>query len=323
MNKLGIILMAGLCFGAAGCTKTKYAECGSPEAKKVIDKLFKEELEYSVQNELDSQKQLGSYDSTELEDAVQRLNISLDDVRTSRDDPDSDRYSCSATLKLDIPDRVEKEANETRAMAEMVNVRKLANRYKMKRKGQNYTTDFDYFIQPTDDGKKLVAELDDDAPSMKFLGEVLASYLLSDEIREEKIAQDQAEAAEEKKKRDKERAEQEREREVDEAFNAEASADLAAAKADRKLASDRIGAVWLAMPKDIQQQLDARHSSWVRSMKAKCKLEAAGTDIRKAKREAKELDCQTRLVRSCAKTLERNISRGRYNSQVYYCRFNR
>ena len=206
-------------------------------------------------------------------------------------------------------------------MADMGDVRKLANRYKMKRKGQNYTTDFDYFVQPTDDGKKLFAEMDDDAPSMKFLGEVLASFLLSDEIREEKIEEDQAAAAEEKKKRDKERAEQAEEREIDEAFSAEATAELDVAKVERKLASDRIQAVWLGMPKDVQNQIDTLHSAWVKKMKAQCKVEAAGSDSRKAMRLAKELRCQTLKVRSCASSLERNLNLspgGR--GKITYCR---
>jgi len=319
VRKITFLLMVIVPLLVSACTKPEYAACGSSEAKSLIDKLFREELEYSVQNALDSQKELGSYDTTELDSAVKRLNIALDDVRTSRDDPDSERFSCRATLKLDLPDNVEREANQTRAMAEMVDVRKLANRYKLKRKGQNFTTDFDYFIQPTDDGKKLFAEMDDDAPALQFLGEVLASYLLSDEIREEKIAQDQEEAAEKKELRDQEREEREMEREVGQAIDAEAKAALNSAKVERKLASDRINAVWLGMPGNVQDSLDKVHSAWVQEMNARCQRQAAGTDSRKSMRQAKELSCQTRMVRKCANTLERNINSSRSSS--YYCRF--
>ncbi|MXO91903.1 hypothetical protein GRI41_13795 [Altererythrobacter aquaemixtae] len=303
----------------AGCTNSGFAECGSPESKELIDKLLKEELEYGIQNQIDAQKELGSYDSTELENAVERLKISLNDVRTSRDDPDSQRFSCRATLALELPETVEKKANETRSMAEMGSVRDLANRYKMKRRGRTYTTEFDYFIQPTDDGEKLFAEMDDDAPALKFLGETLASYLLSDEIREEKIAEDQAIAAELAEERARENAQKEREREIDSAFAAEGDAALNAAEVQRKLASERINAVWLAMPADIQRDLDDLHSAWVKQMKARCASEAAGSDERSSMRKAKELNCQTRLVRSCANTLNRNV--GSTSSRMRYCRF--
>ncbi|MEZ5692384.1 MAG: hypothetical protein R3D99_00750 [Altererythrobacter sp.] len=319
MKKLLIAGLMPVLVLLGGCNMTSSSECGSPEAKELIDDLLKEELEYSIQNELDARKELGSYDATELENAVKRIKIALNDVRTSRDDPDSDRYSCRATLSLELPDVVEKKANEVRSMAEMGTVRELANRYKMKRRGGTYTTDFDYFIQPTDDGEKLFAEMDDDSPALSFLGETLASYLLADEIREEKIAEDMAKAEAEREVREAELAEQQMENEAKQAFEAEGAAALNSAQVQRKLASERINAVWTAMPVSFQKDLDSLHNAWVKEMKARCATEAAGTDTRSSMRKARELSCQTRLVRSCASTLERNI-RSR-STQMHYCRF--
>ncbi len=323
MNKLLAAGLTALLLVVTGCDGLPFGstqtECGSEDAQKLIDDLLKEELEFSIQNQLDAQKELGSYDATELENAVKRIKIALSDVRTSRDDPDSDRFACRATLSLELPDQVESKANEVRSMAEMGTVRELANRYKMKRSGGTYSTDFDYFIQPTDDGKKLFAEMDDDAPALAFLGEVLASYLLADEIREEKIAEDMAMAEEERAVREAEMAEKQMEAEMDAAFRAEGDAALNSAKVQRDLASDRINAVWMAMPDGARRDLDKLHSAWVKEMKARCASEAAGTDTRAAMRQSRELQCQTRQVRSCASTLERNI--GNNSSQWSYCRF--
>lgn len=302
-----------------GCTGSSVSDCGSEEAQKLVDQVFKEELEYMIQNELDAQKELGSYDITELDDAVKRLNISLADVRTSRDDPDSERSSCRASLTLELPDKVEKEANEVRSMAEMGTVRDLANRYKMKRRGSSYSTDFDYFIQPTDDGKKMFAEMDEDSTAFKFISETLASYLLADEIREVKIAEDQAVAEELREQREQEREEQQQEREYDQAVAAEGAAALNAAKVERDLASEKINAVWTAMPKSSQDQIEDLHSAWVQQMKARCKAQAAGSDERSTMRQARELACQTRYVRQCASTLESNV--GNNSANVRYCRF--
>jgi hypothetical protein len=312
-----LLLLLSACDGSP--FGTAKSACGGDEARAVIDDLLKEELAYSVQSQLDAQKELGSYDATELENAVKRIKIDLADVRTSRDDPESQRYSCRAALTLELPELVEKKANEVRGMADMGTVRELANRYKMKRVGGNYSSEFDYFIQPTDDGKKLFAEMDDDAPALSFLAEVLASYLLADEIREEKIAQDIATAQEERVAREQEMAEKQMEMELNSAFREEGDAALNSAKVQRELASERINAVWNAMDSGATEDLDKVHAAWVKEMKARCATEAAGTDERSSMRQARELQCQTRLVRSCATTLERNI--GNSSSQWSYCRF--
>ena len=286
-------------------------DCGSDEAQKQIDELLKEELEFAIQSDLDSKKELGSYDATELEDAVKRIKIKLEDVRTSRDDPDSSRMSCRATLAVDLPKAVESDANEALAMAELGSVREIANRYKIKRRGGKYASDFDYFIQPTDDGSKLLAEIDDDARSLEFLGEVLASYLLADEIREEKIEADKALAEEQRQEREAIEAEQAMEREATQAFNAEGAAALNAAQVERKLASESINAIWDAMPQGAQSDIEKLHDAWVGQMKARCAAQAAGTDQRASMRKASELQCQTNLVRSCANTLRRNLDNPR------------
>ncbi|MCL4672103.1 MAG: hypothetical protein KJZ64_04030 [Sphingomonadaceae bacterium] len=323
MNRLLTAGLSSLLVLLGGCDSSPFrsstAGCGSDEARKVVEDLLKEELTYGVQSQLDAQKELGSYDATELENAVKRIKIDLTDVRTSRDDPDSERYACRAALSLELPKLVESKANEVRGMAELGTVRELANRYKMKRKGGDYSTEFDYFIQPTDDGKKLFAEMDDDAPALTFLAEVLASYLLADEIREEKIAQDMEIAREERAVREQEKAAAQMEMEMDAAFRAEGDAALNSAKVQRDLASERINAVWNAMDVGASEDLDKVHSAWVKEMKARCASESAGTDTRASMRQARELQCQTRLVRSCATSLERNI--GNSSSQWSYCRF--
>ena len=319
MNYRAVLALLGAVF-LAGCGKP-VAECGSEEATGLIGDLFKEELGYSVENFLDATKQLGSYDTTELDNAVKRLEITFTDVRTSRDDPDSNRMSCRATISIELPKVVERGANETRAMAESGNVRELANQFKMKRRGGAYTSDFDYFVQPTDDGQKLFAEMDSESPSLNFVGEVLASYLLSDEVREERIQQDQAEAAALKEERDAERAETEMAREMDAAYEDEGKAALKSAQVERKLASERIGAVWNAMPEEVRQSLEGLHDAWVGEMKARCATQAAGTDERASMRQATELTCQTQAVRRCADTLERNI--GNFSGDHHYCTFRR
>lgn len=310
MKLIRVFSLAAVLSLTAGCSGGMFGtqpDCGSDETQKLIDQLVKEELEFAVQSNLDSQKELGSYDATQLENAVSRIKVRLEDVRTSRDDPDSSRMACRATLMIDLPKAVESTANEALSMAEMGTVREIANRYKIKRNSGKYASDFDYFVQPTDDGDKLFAEFDDDAPALAFMGEVLGSYLLADEIRAEKIEADKAEAEAKRIEREAREAEEAIEREAEQAFNAEGSAALNAAKVERELASESINAVWDAMPPGAKRDIEKLHDAWVGQMKARCAAQAAGTDTRASMRKARELNCQTNMVRSCTNTLRRNL----------------
>lgn len=284
------------------------SDCGSEDALGVVDTLFKEELEYALQAGLAEKSELGSYDTAALEDAVNGVVLSLRDVRTSQDDPDSTRLACKATLAVEISDAVEKEANEVRIMADLGTVREAANRHRMKTRGGSYTSDFNYFIQPTDDGDKLFAEINTDAAPLKFAAEIIGSYMMADEIREAKIAEDQA-LAEERRV----------EREMKDAYEAEGAAALNTAEVERRLASQAINAAWNAMPRYAQQDLDRLHGAWVQQMNAQCAADAAGTDERASMRKANELSCQTRYVRSCTNILRGNTATRR-TGDWSYCR---
>ena len=284
------------------------ADCGSDDARLALDTLFKEELEYALQSALAERTELGSYDAAALEDAIKGVELALQDVRTSQNDPDSTRLACKATLVVKLSDTVEKEANEVRIMAELGTIREAANQHRLKSRGGNYNSDFNYFIQPTDDGDKLFAEINTDAAPLKFLTEIIGSYMMADEIREAKISEDQA-LAEERRI----------EREMQNAYEAEGAAALNTAEVERRLASQGISAAWNAMPRYAQQDIDALHDAWVQQMNAQCAADAAGSDERTSMRKANELSCQTRYVRACTNILRGNTT-SRRTGDWAYCR---
>lgn len=302
-----LLACVGLTSACDGLSRSE-SECGSEQAQEQVGDLLRQELEYGVQNSLNASYELGSFSTAELETAVNRLQFAVSEVRTTRDDPDSQRLSCRATLSITIPDGVESRANEARTMVDARTVDSLANVYRMTARGGAYNTDFEYFIQPTDDGERLFAEIDSESPTLEFLTEIYASYLMIDEIRQARIEQDQAAAAE-----------LAAEREIEEANEARATASLNSARVARQLASERISAVWQGMPRGAQLDLDDLHGAWVREMNARCDVEAAGSDPSAVMREARKLTCQTRHVRSCATTLERNTNSRA--STWSYCRF--
>lgn len=308
MNLARFLGLAAMLSLLAACNSSLFGggpDCGSDATQQAIDQLLKEELEFAVQSELASLKDKPAYNATQLENAIDRIKVRLEDVRSSPDGAGGSRLSCRATLLIALPKTVEGSTNEARAMAEMGTVRELAGRYKIKRRSGSFASDFAYSVQPTDDGEKLVTEFDSEEPALEFLGEVITSYALVDEIRARKVKADRIEA-------DQKRAQ----REIDQALVAEAEAKLKSAKVERELASEAIRGVWDAMPDAAKRAIDKPHEVWIGQMQAKCAADAVGSDNRAAMREANKLDCESRNVRSCARVLRGNTI---FSSQWTYC----
>jgi uncharacterized protein YecT (DUF1311 family) len=220
---------------------------------------------------------------------------------TDSADPDSSRQFCSARVMLKIPDNVIEAADNTRTLAEMISIKKLANQNKVERSGDKYGMELEYSIQPTDDGTKLIAETDGDSSLFTFLTELFSSYLLSDEVRNSVIQAEKAEAAEEREK-------QLAAEELEGALKSEASANLDEAKVQYKMSMDRINAVWAAIPKSTRSGLLPMQRAWIKKKEAACRVEAAGSDEQTSNREANRLRCDVRITDARANQLERFAS---------------
>lgn len=288
-------------FVGAACSNNVAVECGGEPTIAAVESMFQKELEKSVRNQLDSEGSLEGYDSAKLRTGTKKVTVTLEEVRTVRDDPDSSRQFCSARIMLKIPDNVIEAADNTRALAELDNVKKLANQNRVERSGEKYGMELEYSIQPTDDGSKLIAETDGDSSLFTFLTELFASYLLSDEVRNNLIEAEKAEAAEEREKRLAEE-------ELDSALQSEASANLGEAKVEYKMSMDRINAIWGAIPKSTRNELLPLQRAWIKKKEAACRVEAAGSDEQTGNREANRLRCDVRMTDARSSQLQRFVS---------------
>lgn len=293
--------MSSMLFAVTGCSDTVKVECGGDQTIAAVESMLQKELEKSVRNQLDSEGSLEGYDSAKLRTGTKKVKVTLEEVRTVRDDPDSSRQFCSARVMLKIPDTVVEAADNTRALAKLDNVKKLANQNRVERSGDKYGIEMEYSIQPTDDGNKLIAETDGDSSLFTFLTELFSSYLLSDEVRNNVIEAEKAEAAEAREKRLAEE-------ELNGALKSEASANLGEAKVQYKMSTDRINAIWGAIPKSTRNGLLPLQRAWIKKKDAACRVEAAGSDEQTGNREANRLRCDVRMTDARSNQLQRFVS---------------
>ncbi|MEE9433060.1 MAG: hypothetical protein V3V15_02320 [Sphingorhabdus sp.] len=289
-----------------GCKQASTSSaCGSEAAVAATEEMFAKLTDQKVRALLDSETRLEGYDAAQLRAALSSISIKLHDVRTTKKDPDSSRNFCAARFEFKLPGTVIEGAESARTIAEADNLSKLAHQKGVRKSGGAWEDDLEYSIQPTDDGGKLIAEADKDASIFDFIGDVYISYLLSDDIREKKVGEDKAEAAEVA-------AENAAEREMDQALTERAAANLNEARVANKMTAERIAAVWDAIPEPVQKQLKPLQQAWNKKTSAQCKVEAAGSSEYKADRQAVRLRCESQAHLSRIRELERYAS---YNNE--------
>jgi uncharacterized protein YecT (DUF1311 family) len=298
-----LLFCAFATFNLTACSNAVEVECGGDATIAAFEEMLQKSLEDSVRSQLDSEGSIDGYDSSKLRSGTRQIKVSLQDVRTVKDDPDSSRKFCSARVELKLPNNVIEAANSARSLAELSDVKKLAHQHRIERSGDKYGRELEYSIQPTDDGTKIIAETDEDSSLFSFLAELFASYLLSEEVQNRAIEADKLAA-------DEAREAKLAEEEADAALNESALANLNEAKVENRMAVQRINAVWSAIPKGTKGRLLELQRAWIRKTTAQCKVEAAGTSEISAEREATRLRCETRSQLQRARQLEQFASYG-------------
>ena len=222
------------------------SDCGSEEAQTILQSIIKTETENAIKN-------TDGMDISKARATLAQIKITVDNVRTTKQDPDSSKKFCTGNIKLSVPSEL--YTNIEQAFALTKNPSTLSNLFQKDGFEVNanvLSRDFDYSTQPTDDKKKLYVELEQG----KSLASTVGALLTLDQMKSKL----EAKAIEEK---------------AQEAANMEASvatakADYEKAKRENTEARKSINATWNALPKDKQAEILADQKAWVAQKKAQC-----------------------------------------------------
>jgi len=274
--------LAALGLALAGCEK-RSVECTNDSATTTTIGIVRDALESATAKAMQNDDGSSSAPLSKIRAAIAQLAISIDDVRTTKKDPDSTKRFCTGTLKVRFPAGALDDAEKARAAAGLNTVSDLADADDVTRNADAFTSDIDYNVQPTDDGSRVYAETDRGNALFGFTSEVLASGLLRHAIEDAKHAEQQA--------ADQQNAAQQA------ALDAQHQADLAAAKTENQLATQTIGATWKAIPDGIRHQLLPAQRAWIAKKDADCRVEAASSSTDPQEQEVARLGCDTRTTR--------------------------
>lgn len=254
-------------------------KCSSDEAQKLLKNIIMDEAEKGIKNKND-------IDLTKARASFSLINLTADNIRTTKEDPNSTKVFCTATIKLSVPTEMFTTIEQAFSLANSdSNITQYANKLGFNTNANVFSKDFDYNTQPTDDGKKLYVELENAKFLSSFVGELVSIEQAKGKL-EAKAAEN---AAQEQANR--------------EASIATAKAEYDAALRANVSARHELNLAWNALPKETQTELLEDQRAWVAQKKAQC-----GVAIDKAKidfsndaqltKEVARLTCDTNMSNS-------------------------
>ena len=273
------VLALGALLSGCGVAAT---DCASESSREVITSIVREQVEKAAEADLSSEDGTKLAGAAKIRATVAELKVLIEDIRTTKKDPDSTKRFCAGTAKVVVPLAMIQDADQTRKLLDLPNVDSLLEQSGLKRSADSVTFDVEYSVQPTDKRDKIYGEIEGAAPAFTALGQVVAAHLARRDIEganQAQAVQEAAAAAETAKQTE-----------------AAQKADLEMATAENKLANQQINALWKSLPEEARGQLLELQRAWVRKKTADCNIEAAGVSTEAMPKEAARLRCDTRLT---------------------------
>jgi uncharacterized protein YecT (DUF1311 family) len=283
MKKVQLVLASMLALGTAACNRNGTAVgCTAESAQAPVVEIVREQLEKSISAKVRGDDGARTVSLSKIRAAIGQLVIAIDDIRTSKEDPNSTKRFCTGTLKVRFATDALADADRTRETAGLNTVSALADAADVERHADSFTTAIEFNVQPTDDGEKVFAETESGNNMFDFAAEVLASGLLR--------------ASTENNQREQAQAQAQQTAEQTVALGEQRAANLASAKTDNQLAVQTIGATWQALAAATRQRLLPQQRAWIAKKSADCKVEAASASIDLNDKEIARLNCDTRIT---------------------------
>lgn len=282
----------------SSCDKVKSVtnfgvKCDNATAKEVVAELFSKNVAESASErikELINNENI-TIDMGKLRSALSQITFNVTDIRTNNSDPNSKKEYCVTQFVVKIPAKMVQDADLSRDINGENNSAQQAIMSDLIWENNQLKKDLEYFVQPTDDAKKVYVQLEG--------GEAM-SYFVRDIVIDSLIKSARQNAAEIAKQEEANRiAEQNaNEQEYQNLLVTEANASL-------NQANENLNLVWNATTKEVRDQLLDEQRLWFKKRNLECKLDS--TDVENL--EVHRLNCETNM------TVERT---NQIRQKIYY-----
>lgn len=297
--RFAIILSLPVLLGLSGCDKSSAANCGDDTSIELINSLIAEDLQSQV-------KDVASYEDVRINSAglrasANQLSFALDDIRTTKKDPNSTKEFCTATLTTSLDADMIKRANFVRNYYEQADLDEGAFQQDLNMDGNTLTYDLEYAVQPTDDGKKTFGQLQNGSELLDFLATTVVYSMQKNDIqalksREQKAQADNAIAEKRMAEEEQTLAAESQASASREAANdiAAITAEQAKVKATMDYKRSEFNKLWKTASATTRESLTAGQKEWVKERDEICTDRARYADS--ARQEIVRMECITELL---------------------------
>jgi uncharacterized protein YecT (DUF1311 family) len=299
-TRSAVIAMAAMAM--VGCGKQK-STCSGTDELDVVKSIVMDEAEKAITS---GKHDDGSpvFNAASARATLSKFTVAFDNVRTAKVDPNSTKIFCEGTIKVVVPSDLLQSAEEGRKLGDLGTVSALASTNNMEQAANAFSRSIEYSAQPTDDGKKVYAELTNAKSIAEFVSEMAGSTLLKPMLEAKKIeAAKAAEAASQAAEAQRLQNEQQQAQ-----LKAEqGAANLTMAQEQNALANQAINELWTGISEEARAYLIGSQRAWVKKKDIDCKVEAAGRSTDPTEIEIARLNCDTTATRARTDEIRRSL----------------
>lgn len=295
MRKIGVTIAAIMAMALSACGKPS-VNCSDANAVTALETAIREGLEKSVADRAKGGDGSQLISTSEIRAAIAQIKLVIENVRTTKEDPNSTKRFCTGNLKIVFPSSTFNDADRARELAGLSDITKMADSASVEKGADYLKSDLDYNVQPTDDGAKIIAEFENADSKIDVFGEVVAASLLKNRIETAKRQEQEQAALAEKQQAD--------------AINAERSATLEQAVLARKTADASLNTIWQALEPQTRQQLLPQQRAWIKQKDASCKVRGLQASSDPTEQRTAEAQCQAEVTIERSQELQQYVGGG-------------
>ena len=152
--------------------------CSSEAAYKLVSQTITDDVAKETSDEKYSNTGKFIFDKAKIRASLEQLQITVESVRTTKEDPNSSKKFCSGVLKVTIPTSMLADANQSTELENKPTISDNARELNIDNSINIFTKkDFEFSVQPTDDGKELYVE-SENTIWVRLLHDIIRSALL-------------------------------------------------------------------------------------------------------------------------------------------------
>lgn len=202
--KQSIVIVGFLAFsiiGLTGCDKIKAitqkgVDCNDELAITQLQSVFQKGMLSASKEFLLSQANDGSLNGASIRATLNQMRLSLDDIRTNKQETKGTKKSCVGLLTVNIPPDVVSRANFVRNYYEDLEIKEEAFQRDFDIEVNKIHYEIKYSVQPTDDRENVVVELLNGQDLQSFIADIAVEANQKENIQN-KITQNVKELAQE------------------------------------------------------------------------------------------------------------------------------